>query len=74
MEKQIDRRVCIANTLYGIRSMNIINIIMRNSYHNANEAYEALLNEVVMHGVDFDNTKALFKKLNGNGICLVIQI
>ena len=33
---------------------------MRNSYHNANEAYEALLNEVVIHGVDFDNTKALF--------------
>jgi hypothetical protein len=33
---------------------------MRNSYHNANEAYEALLNEVVIHGIDFDNTKALF--------------
>jgi thymidylate synthase len=60
MEKQIDRRACIANTLYGIRSMNIINIIMRNSYQNANEAYEALLDEALIRGLDFDNTKALF--------------
>ena len=43
--------------------MNTINTIttnMRNSFDNANEAYEALLDEVVMNGVDFDNTKALF--------------
>jgi thymidylate synthase len=33
---------------------------MRNSYENANEAYEALLDEVIIHGIDFDNTKALF--------------
>jgi len=43
--------------------MNIINTItknMRNSFDNANEAYEALLDEVVINGIDFDNTKALF--------------
>lgn len=33
---------------------------MRNSYQNANQAYEALLDEVVIHGIEFDNTKALF--------------
>ncbi len=33
---------------------------MRNSYDNANEAYEALLNESITNGVDFDNTKAIF--------------
>ena len=33
---------------------------MLNSYKNANEAYEALLDEVIEYGVDFDNTKALF--------------
>jgi len=43
--------------------MNTINIIitnMRNSFDNANEAYEALLDEVIINGLDFDNTKALF--------------
>ncbi len=30
---------------------------MRNSFDNANEAYEALLDEVVINGMDFDNTK-----------------
>ena len=40
--------------------INIITINMRNSYENANEAYEALLDEVIIHGIDFDNTKALF--------------
>ena len=33
---------------------------MLNSYNNANEAYEALLDEAILNGVDFDNTKALF--------------
>jgi len=33
---------------------------MKNSYDNANEAYEALLNESITNGVDFDNTKAIF--------------
>ena len=33
---------------------------MRNSYQNANEAYEALLDEALIRGLDFDNTKALF--------------
>ena len=33
---------------------------MLNSYNNANEAYEALLDEAILHGIDFDNTKALF--------------
>tara|TARA_R110002020_G_scaffold155063_3_gene335873 strand:- start:52 stop:723 length:672 start_codon:yes stop_codon:yes gene_type:complete len=43
--------------------MNIINIIttnMLNSYKNANEAYEALLDEAIIYGIDFDNTRALF--------------
>ena len=33
---------------------------MLNSYNNANEAYEALLDEAILHGIEFDNTKALF--------------
>ena len=33
---------------------------MLNSYNNANEAYEALLDEAILHGIDFDNTKAMF--------------
>jgi thymidylate synthase len=43
--------------------MNTINIIttnMRNSYQNADQAYEALLDEALIRGLDFDNTKALF--------------
>ena len=33
---------------------------MLNSYNNANEAYEALLDAVIINGIEFDNTKALF--------------
>ena len=33
---------------------------MKNTFHNADEAYEALLDEVVINGIDFDNTKAIF--------------
>ncbi len=33
---------------------------MLNSYKNANEAYESLLDYVIQDGIDFDNTKALF--------------
>ena len=33
---------------------------MKNTFHNADEAYEALLNEVVTNGIDFDNTQAIF--------------
>ncbi len=33
---------------------------MLNSYKNANKAYEALLDEAIQNGIDFDNTKALF--------------
>jgi len=33
---------------------------MLNSYKNANEAYEALLDAAIINGIDFDNTKALF--------------
>ena len=43
--------------------MNFINIIttnMLNSYNNANEAYEALLDDAILNGIEFDNTKALF--------------
>jgi len=40
--------------------INITTINMLNSYNNANEAYEALLDAVIIEGIDFDNTKALF--------------
>ena len=33
---------------------------MRIRFENANEAYEYLYNEIILNGVDFDNTKALF--------------
>jgi len=33
---------------------------MRNKFKNANEAYEALLEEIPFEGIPFDNTKALF--------------
>ena len=33
---------------------------MRNSFLNANEAYEAVLDEIIISGIDFDNTKAIF--------------
>ena len=33
---------------------------MRNSFSNANEAYEAVLDEIIISGIDFDNTKAIF--------------
>ena len=43
--------------------MNFINTIitnMRKRFNNANEAYEAVLDEIIQEGVDFDNTKAIF--------------
>ena len=45
--------------------MNTINTIMINTINNkkfqtANEAYEYLHNAILQHGVEFDNTKALF--------------
>ena len=33
---------------------------MKKRFENANEAYEALLDEVLIEGISFDNTKALF--------------
>jgi thymidylate synthase len=33
---------------------------MRTKFKNANEAYEYFHNEIIINGVDFDNTKALF--------------
>jgi thymidylate synthase len=33
---------------------------MQNKFENANEAYEALLEEIPFEGIPFDNTKALF--------------
>ena len=33
---------------------------MKNSFNNANEAYEYFLNELIINGQDFDNTKTLF--------------
>jgi len=49
--------------MFGKRCTSIINIIitnMRNSFLNANEAYEAVLDEIIISGIDFDNTKAIF--------------
>ena len=40
--------------------MNIINTIMKNTFHNADEAYDALLDEVVINGIEFDGTQAIF--------------
>ena len=33
---------------------------MRIRYNNANEAYEAVLDHILEHGIDFDDTKAVF--------------
>ena len=33
---------------------------MKNTFHNADEAYEALLDEVVINGIEFDGTQAIF--------------
>ena len=40
--------------------MNIIDIIMRNTFKTANEAYEYMHNEIIINGVEFAGTKALF--------------
>ena len=40
--------------------MNIIDIIMRNTFETANEAYEYMHNEIIANGVEFAGTKALF--------------
>ena len=40
--------------------MNTIDIIMRNTFETANEAYEYFHNEIITNGVDFAGTKALF--------------
>ena len=40
--------------------MNIIDIIMRNTFETANEAYEYMHNEIITNGVEFADTKALF--------------
>ena len=40
--------------------MNIIDIIMRNTFDTANEAYEYMHNEIVTNGIEFAGTKALF--------------
>ncbi len=33
---------------------------MNKRYNNANEAYEAVLDEILQHGIDFGDTKAIF--------------
>ena len=33
---------------------------MRTKFKNANEAYDYFLDKILLDGVDFDNTKALF--------------
>jgi thymidylate synthase len=40
--------------------MNIINITMKNTFRNANEAYEYLHDKIIREGIDFGDTKALF--------------
>ena len=40
--------------------MNIIDIIMRNTFETANEAYEYMHNEIITNGIEFANTEALF--------------
>ena len=40
--------------------MNIIDIIMKNTFETANEAYEYMHNEIITNGVEFAGTKALF--------------
>ncbi len=40
--------------------MNIIDIIMKNTFETANEAYEYMHNEIITNGIEFANTKALF--------------
>ena len=40
--------------------MNIIDIIMRNTFETASEAYEYMHNEIITNGVEFAGTKALF--------------
>jgi thymidylate synthase len=40
--------------------MNIINITMKNTFRNANEAYEYLHDKIIIEGIDFADTKALF--------------
>jgi hypothetical protein len=43
-----------------LNTVNTTTTNMRNRFINADEAYEFLMNEVIINGVDFDNTKALF--------------
>ena len=38
----------------------MINTINNKKFQTANEAYEYLHNAIIQHGVEFDNTKALF--------------
>ena len=40
--------------------MNIIDIILKNTFETANEAYEYMHNEIITNGVEFAGTKALF--------------
>ena len=40
--------------------MNIIDIIMKNTFKTANEAYEYMHNEIITNGIEFAGTKALF--------------
>ncbi len=39
---------------------NTIKINMRNKFYNADEAYDALLDEINISGIDFGDTKAIF--------------
>ena len=40
--------------------MNIIDIIMKNTFETANEAYEYMHNEIITNGIDFAGYISLF--------------
>ena len=57
----------MAKQKYGQKYLNTVNTIitkeikiMIKRFNNANEAYEAVLDEILQHGIDFGDTKAIF--------------
>ena len=41
-------------------TINTIKINMKTRFKNANDAYEAVLDEILQKGIDFGDTKAIF--------------
>ena len=51
------------NIQYGLNIIEYVNIIllnMKTSFYNADEAFDYLLDELIINGENFDNTKTLF--------------